>query len=488
MKKSKIWIVTCMVAAIVGGLYGCDDDKDFSYKGDLDLNLLGLKQAREIWDGSQCNVKTSFDSDSVVNDFSYDLSLALYQNRKAEKNAVVELTVDVDTLTKAIARVDEGGIYTVYANAELLPEDYYILSSDKMELVSGKTESDEVDLVVHLADLNTLVNERKASANFVLPLRIKNSSSYTINEKTNTLMFFFTVTYVEEEEAPTGPEYEPDTEGVSDDHELDGGYKLLWHDEFNGTGAPNTDMWRFEEGFQRNEEDQWYQSGNAEMNKGALVITAKKERVKNPNYNPSATGGNAWKQTREYAEYTSSCIVAKSDYVFKYGRVLVRAKIPVEQGGWPAIWSTGNWYEWPLGGEIDILEFYKEKIHANLCWGGSSRWNGTWNSKNYSISDFTSADPEWANKYHIWRMDWDEEYIRIYLDDKLLNQTDLSTTVNKGDHGAGDGGSINPYSNNFNGFGQLLMLNLAIGGINATPIEATFPLEYCVDYVRIYQK
>ena len=85
-------------------------------------------------------------------------------------------------------------------------------------------------------------------------------------------------------------------------------------------------------------------------------------------------------------------------------------------------------------------------------------------------------------------MDWDEEYIRIYLDDKLLNQTDLSTTVNKGDHGAGDGGSINPYSNNFNGFGQLLMLNLAIGGINATPIEATFPLEYCVDYVRIYQK
>ena len=84
---------------------------------------------------------------------------------------------------------------------------------------------------------------------------------------------------MEEEEAPTGPEYEPDTEGVSDDHELDGGYKLLWHDEFNGTGAPNTDMWRFEEGFQRNEEDQWYQSGNAEMNKGALVITAEKGNV-----------------------------------------------------------------------------------------------------------------------------------------------------------------------------------------------------------------
>lgn len=97
-------MVACMVAASVNGLYGCDDDKDFSYNGNLDLNLLGLKQAREIWDGSQCNIKNAFDSDSVVVDFSYDLSLALYQNRKAEKDVVVGLTVDADTLTKATAR------------------------------------------------------------------------------------------------------------------------------------------------------------------------------------------------------------------------------------------------------------------------------------------------------------------------------------------------------------------------------------------------
>lgn len=218
------------------------------------------------------------------------------------------------------------------------------------------------------------------------------------------------------------------------------------------------------------------------------MITAKKERVKNPNYNPNATGGNSWKQTREYAEYTSACIVAKGEYAFKYGRLEVRAKIPVSQGCWPAIWSTGNWYEWPLGGEIDILEFYKEKIHANLCWGGDSRWNGTWNSKNYSITNFTGKDPAWADKYHVWRMDWDEKFIRIYLDDELLNETNLSTTKNKGAHGASGGGDINPFSNDLVGFGQCMMLNLAIGGINGRPIEATFPQEYRVDYVRVYQK
>ena len=43
--------------------------------------------------------------------------------------------------------------------------------------------------------------------------------------------------------------------------------------------------------------------------------------------------------------------------------MLVRAKIPTESGAWPAIWTTGgsndSWcWEWPLGGEIDILEYY----------------------------------------------------------------------------------------------------------------------------------
>ena len=85
-------------------------------------------------------------------------------------------------------------------------------------------------------------------------------------------------------------------------------------------------------------------------------------------------------------------------------------------------------------------------------------------------------------------MDWDEKYIRIYLDDVLLNETDLRTTYKKGDYGAGEGGYINPYSNDLEGFGQLMMLNLAIGGSNGRPIEATFPLEYRVDHVRVYQK
>lgn len=488
--NNKIKIRAALCAAVCAVAFGaCDDGKDLSYNGSLDLNMLGIKQASEIWDGAQCNVSVSLKEPQAgeaqkVDNFNYRLNMALYQNRKADKDATVDLVVAVDTLNKAIASVGTSSVYDVYDGALLLPEEYYNFSANKMQLNAGSTKSEEVEVNVYSSQLIALVQEEyMEDKTFVLPVQIRNSNSYTINGKTNTIMFFFNVTYVDR-----GSEYVADGEGVSDDHTLEGGYTLLWHDEFNGTGAPNSEMWRFEEGFVRNEEDQWYKSDNAEMKDNALVITAKKEQVKNNNYNPGATGGNAWKQTREYAEYTSACVVATDKYAFKYGKLIVRAKIPIEQGGWPAIWSTGNWYEWPLGGEIDILEFYRNKIHANLCWGGTSRWSGSWNSNSKDITEFTSKDAKWAEKYHVWTMDWDKDYIKIYLDGELMNETDLSTTTNKGDHGAGSGGDINPFSNDMEGFGQNVMLNLAIGGNNGRPIEATFPLEYRVDYVRVYQK
>ena len=40
-------------------------------------------------------------------------------------------------------------------------------------------------------------------------------------------------------------------------------YTLVWSDEFNGTGAVDPANWSFENGFVRNEEQQWYQPDNA---------------------------------------------------------------------------------------------------------------------------------------------------------------------------------------------------------------------------------
>ncbi len=72
-------------------------------------------------------------------------------------------------------------------------------------------------------------------------------------------------------------------------------------------------------------------------------------------------------------------------------------------------------------------------------------------------------------------MDWTEEYIRLYLDDQLLNEIDIKNAE---------------YLDGFNPFHQpqFILLNLAIGSNGGDPSKTTFPRKYLVDYVRVYQK
>ena len=57
------------------------------------------------------------------------------------------------------------------------------------------------------------------------------------------------------------------------------GYKLVWSDEFNKDGDPHKRNWRFENGFVRNEELQWYHPGNAWCENGKLIIEAHQEKA-----------------------------------------------------------------------------------------------------------------------------------------------------------------------------------------------------------------
>lgn len=259
-------------------------------------------------------------------------------------------------------------------------------------------------------------------------------------------------------------------------------WKLVWSDEFNVEGIPDPSVWNFEQGYARNEEDQWYQPDNAVCKDGCLVIEARKEKPgrKNPVYTP---GSNDWSKKREYIGYTSSCLTTAGKKEFLYGRFEVRARIPVTKGAWPAIWTLGRSMEWPSGGEIDIMEYYPIQgvphILANAAWGTDRKWNAKWNSKATPFSHFLDKDPDWASKFHVWRMDWDEEAIRIYLDDELLNDIPLSTTLN-GSIGKG----TNPFTKP-----QYILLNLALGGIHGGPIDdEALPMRYEIDYVRVYQR
>src|SRR5262245_31652453 len=76
------------------------------------------------------------------------------------------------------------------------------------------------------------------------------------------------------------------------------GYALVWADEFNTDGPPDTDNWSYERGFVRNEEFQWYQPENARCEGGMLIIEARREHVANPRYRADARD---WRRRREFA-------------------------------------------------------------------------------------------------------------------------------------------------------------------------------------------
>lgn len=259
------------------------------------------------------------------------------------------------------------------------------------------------------------------------------------------------------------------------------GWKLVWSDEFNTDGPVDRNNWNFETGFMRNHEDQWYQQDNARCKDGCLVIEARKEKKarKNPGYRKDS---QTWPQNVEKITYTSSCINTAGKREFLYGRVEVRAKIPTASGAWPAIWLLGNQNEWPQNGEIDMMEFYRiggqPYILANACWGTDKPYTPYWNSKAVPFSHFTDRDPKWADKFHIWRMDWDEQTIKLYLDDELINEIRQDQAVN-GPLGHGSQPFKKP---------QYLLLNLALGGDHGGDITDRMPLRYEVDYVRVYQR
>ena len=79
-------------------------------------------------------------------------------------------------------------------------------------------------------------------------------------------------------------------------------YKLVWSDEFENSGLPDSANWRYEHGFVRNEELQWYHPENARCENGYLIIEAKREQKPNPGYE---AGNNDWRKKREMINYTS---------------------------------------------------------------------------------------------------------------------------------------------------------------------------------------
>jgi beta-glucanase (GH16 family) len=271
-----------------------------------------------------------------------------------------------------------------------------------------------------------------------------------------------------ETDSPAGP-----VERLSDAHRLrHAGWELVWRDEFDQANCPSRAKWSFEHGFVRNGELQWYQPQNAFCRDGVLVLEARRERKSNPDYDPRSTH---WRRNRRVAEYTSASIASR--YSFTYGRAEALIRIDPRPGSWPAFWTVGAAFRrdpgaWPATGEVDIMEYYRNTVLANVC-NPKPSWCG-WSSTRQSLADL--GGQAWADRFHLWAMEWNARHIDLYLDGRRVHRFAVADAVHNR-HG-------NPYVNRR----ALLLLSQALGGVHGGhPTNAEVPARLEVGYVRVYQ-
>jgi len=252
--------------------------------------------------------------------------------------------------------------------------------------------------------------------------------------------------------------------GVKPGSEIPAGdYTLVWSDEFNYSGLPDSKKWSYDTDGNANgwgnNEAQYYTSArlkNSEVKDGNLFITALKEDF-------------------EGKKYTSARLITKSKGDWLYGKIEVRAKLPDGRGMWPAIWMLPtDWAYggWPASGEIDIMENVGYDPNVILGTAHTQSYNhsiGTQKSGKLNVADCYTA-------FHSYILEWEAHEYRIYVDETLY-----FTFKNEG-----KGFQVWPFDKRFH-----LLLNVAVGGNwgGTKGIDDTiFPRSMVVDYVRVYQK
>jgi beta-glucanase (GH16 family) len=241
--------------------------------------------------------------------------------------------------------------------------------------------------------------------------------------------------------------------------------RLVWSEEFNYTGLPDTTKWSYDIGDGcpnlcgwGNNEYQYYTANrkeNARVENGNLVIEAHKEKMGTK-------------------EYSSARMVTKHKGDWTYGRMEIRAKLPKGIGVWPAIWMLSTDWSyggWPESGEIDIME--------NVGWMPDSIF-GTVHTKNFNHLEKTQVSNSvfcktLTSEFHTYSIEWDADKI-----DFLFDNNKYLTFTNKK-----DGPNSWPFDRNFH-----FILDVAVGGNwgNVKGVDdSIWPQKFEVDYLRVYQ-
>ena len=241
------------------------------------------------------------------------------------------------------------------------------------------------------------------------------------------------------------------------------GRKLLWSDEFDRPGLPDSTKWGYDYGDGcpnvcgwGNNELEFYTARrleNARIEKGMLIIEARREK---------------W----EKSDYTSARLVSKNKGDWTYGRIETRLKCPTGRGTWPAAWMLPTDWKyggWPRSGEIDIMEhvgYLPDSVFGSAHTQAFNHVRGTQSTGSIYLPDAEKA-------FHVYAVEWTAGRIDYFVDNvKYHTFSNQHKTPDEW-----------PFDQRFH-----IILNLAVGG-NWGAVkgvdESIWPQRMEVDYVRV---
>lgn len=281
------------------------------------------------------------------------------------------------------------------------------------------------------------------------------------------------------------------------------GYKMTFHDEFDGTKLDTT-KWGYQYGCfdpaQRSQAQYTDSPDNVSVRDGYLNLTAR--------YSPTKTkwDGTQIPRTCKHgsvtydAPFTSGMITTKT----KDGKVLyaapgtgfyaeARIKLPSARPSWSAFWGTGTKGAYPANGEIDVFEskgYDPTHLMSNVHTPRIGDPKKTTQHQGMMHGNTASSQSE----FHTYGVRKTADAIEFYFDGTLTHTVKMSDI--KGD---------NPFLDKDNNL--VLMLNQMVGGSylakqsnwsDKTYVDATkYADDYknadgagatmYVDYVRVYE-
>lgn len=242
-------------------------------------------------------------------------------------------------------------------------------------------------------------------------------------------------------------------------------WEIVWSDEFNGTGLPDSTKWHYNVGDWGwgNNELQYYTANrteNARMKNGALIMEARKN-----------DDGKPW---------TSARLTTQGRVAFLRGKIEFKAKVPVGRGVWSAGWTLGDTYRdeksWPYCGEIDVLECVGYEINDST---GNGKNHASCHTPKYyfkkgnqitSTIEVDSMNSQW----HTYSVEWYSDSIVGFVDGRKYYVYDHSADKMEW-----------PYFQP-----QNIIINLAVGGGwgGAKGVDPKWDKHaFLLDYVRVYQ-